>query len=119
MTELTYELIPDQCKVYPVMDDDFSTMEHAEVNEKPWEAHITAAGEIKLLIDPNGTEYTSFEELKALGIESFKLVAEHHVEIDDYHLEPLESPDVDDGIHDGRDFDEPYATEPEDRAYGI
>ena len=116
MTELTYELIPDQCKVYPVMDDDFSTTEHAEVNEQPWEVHITAAGEIKLLIDPDGTEYTSFEELKALGIESFKLVAEHHVEVDDYHLE---TPDVNDGINDGRDFDEPYATEPEDRVYGI
>ena len=28
-------------------------------------------------------------------------------------------PEVDDGIYDGRDFDEPYATEPEDRIYGI
>ena len=119
MTELTYELIPDQCKVYPVMDDDFSTMEHAEVNEKAWEAHITTEGEIKMLIDPDGKEYTSFEQLQALGIKAFKLVAEHHVELEDYDLEAIEPSDVDDGIHDGRDFDEPYATEPEDRIYGI
>ena len=107
MTELLYEPIPDQCKVYPVSDDDFSTMENAEVNSAAWTAHIHTPGEIKSVTDPDGNVYTSFEQLRALGIVSFKLVAEHHVELDDIEREP---PDVDDGIHDGRDFDEPYAT---------
>ena len=112
MTELLYETTPDAVKVYPVMDDDFSTLEHAEVNSEAWTARISTAGEIKSLTVPDGNEYTAFEELQALGIVSFKLIAEHHVEIGGYVLEP---PAVDDGIHDGRDFDEPYATELEDR----
>ena len=33
--------------------------------------------------------------------------------------ENVDPPDVGDSIHDGRDFDEPYATEPEDRIYEI
>lgn len=84
MTELQYETTPDAVRVYPVMDDDFSTLEHAEVNEEAWEAHISTAGEIKLLIDPDGKEYTAFEELKELGIESLKVVCKHHVELDDF-----------------------------------
>ena len=84
MTELLYETTPDAVRVYPVYDDNFSTLEHAEVNSEAWTAHISTAGEIKLLTDPDGKEYTAFEELQALGIESFKLVCEHHVEIDGY-----------------------------------
>ena len=101
MTELSYEIIPDECKVYPVMDDAFSTMQD-----------ISTAGEIKQITDSDGEEYTSFEQLAAIGIVGFKLVCEHEVKLDDYTINP---PDVDDGIHDGRDFDEPYATELEDR----
>ena len=112
MTKLTYELIPDQCQVYPVYDDDCSTMQHAEVNSEAWTARISTAGEIKSVSDPEGDEYTSFEQLAAIGITGFKLVCEHHVELAESGIEP---PDVDDGIHDGRDFDEPYATELEDR----
>ena len=116
MNELLYETIPDAVRVYPVYDDGFSTMEHSEANEKPWTAHITIPGEIKSLTDPDGKEYTAFEQLQALGIKALKVVCEHEVEIDHFMIE---EPDVDDGIHDGRDFDEPYATEPEDRVFGI
>ena len=84
MTELTYETIPDQCYVYPVYDDGFGSMEHAEVNADAWTARIGISGEIKSVTDPDGKEYTAFEELQALGIISFKLVCEHHVEIPDY-----------------------------------
>ena len=84
MTELTYEGIPDQCSIYPVMNDDFSTMQHAEVNAEAWTARIGTAGEIKSVTDPDGNTYTSFEQLQALGITGFKLVCEHHVEIDDH-----------------------------------
>lgn len=112
MTELQYEPIPEVVKVYPVYDDGFSTMEHAEVNSEAWTGHITSEGEIKNVTDPEGNAYTAFEELQALGITGFKLVCEYHVEIEGYVHEP---PDVDDGINDGRTFDEPYATEIEDR----
>ena len=82
MTEITYELIPDTCKVYPVYDDDFSTLEHAEVNSEAWDAHIsTAGGIIKSVIDPDGVEYTAIEQLKDAGIISFKLVCEYEVEL--------------------------------------
>ena len=84
MTQLSYETIPDQCYIYPVYDDGFCTMEHAEVNEKAWTARIDTAGEIQSVTDPDGKVYTSFEQLQALGIKAFKLVCEHHVEIDDY-----------------------------------
>ena len=111
MAELFYEPIPDRCNVYPVMDDAFSTMQHAEINSKAWTADISTAGEIQSITDPDGTEYTSFEQLAAIGIVGFKLVCEHEVLLDDYITEPS---DVDDGINDGKHFDEPYATELED-----
>ena len=84
MIQIQYETIPDQCKIYPVMDDPFSTLEHAEVNSEAWQACISTEGEIQSVVDPDGKEYTSLEQLKDKGIVSFKLVAEHHVEIDDY-----------------------------------
>ena len=97
MTELMYEPIPDVAKVYPIFDDDFSTMEHAEVNSEAWTARISTAGDIKSVTDPDGKEYTSFEQLQAINVKAFKLVCEHEVEIDGY-CEPSEPPDVEDGV---------------------
>ena len=85
MTQLQYDTTPDQCKVYPIFaDDDFTTLENAEVNSNAWIAGIGEAGEIAFVTDPDGHTYTTFEELKELGIESFKLVCEHEVSVSDY-----------------------------------
>lgn len=77
-----------------------------------WQAEVHATGAV-ILVDKEGNRYETPEALQRAGVERFTLINHHVVWVQ------TPEPDIDDGIHDGRDFDEPYATETEDRIYGI
>lgn len=73
-----------------------------------WQAEIAATGEILCLTDTQGNRYTTPSELADAGVERFTLI--------NHHLVWVERPEPDsDEWTDGRDFDEPSASEPEDR----
>lgn len=73
-----------------------------------WQAEVAATGEILCLRDTEGNRYETTEALQQAGVCRFTLISHHVVWVETPEPESEE-------YEDGRDFDEPYASEPEDR----